>query len=72
MDLSTGGLMASLVIGAVGMGVFLYGKRQERYPQLIGGVALMVYPYFVGGQTLTWVIGGVIIAAITAAVQAGY
>ena len=37
MDFSPGGLLASVVIGAVGMGVFAYGKRQQRFPHLIGG-----------------------------------
>jgi len=35
------------VIGLVGFGLFLYGKKQQRIPQLGVGLALMVYPYFV-------------------------
>ena len=72
MDLSTGNLMASMVVGAVGMGLFLYGKRQERYPHLIGGLAMMIYPYFVAGGGRVWAVGGAIIAAIIIAVQSGY
>jgi len=72
MDLSPDGLFASLVIGALGMGIFLYGKRQERYPQLVGGMALMVYPYFVAGGARTWTIGALIVGAIVLAVQTGY
>jgi len=26
--------------------LFLYGKKQVRLPQLIGGLLLMIYPYF--------------------------
>ena len=45
--LSPGPLFASLVIGAIGLGMFLYGKRQKRIPQILSGVALMAFPYFV-------------------------
>jgi len=72
MSFSTDGLLASLVIGSLGMGLFLYGKRQERFPQLLGGMALMAYPYFVSGNASTLAIGAAIVAAVVAAVQAGY
>jgi len=72
MDFSPEGLWASVVIGSLGMGVFLYGKRQERMPQLLGGLALIVYPYLVSGGRATWAIGAAIVAAIVVAVQAGY
>ncbi len=49
-------LLASLVIGSVGLGLFMYGKRQRRVPHLLAGVVLMVYPYFVGSVALMAVI----------------
>lgn len=55
MDLSLGSVMASLVIGSIGMVLFVYGKRQERLPQLVVGATLMVYPYFIGD--VAWMIG---------------
>ena len=72
MDFSPDGLLASLVIGAVGMGVFAYGKRQQRFPHLIGGAALMVCPYMVSGALQTFALGGAIVAAIVLASGAGY
>jgi multisubunit Na+/H+ antiporter MnhB subunit len=71
-DLSPDGLFSALIVGAVGLGLFMYGKRQERYPQLIGGMALMVYPYFVAGSSRVLTIGALIVGAIVLAVQAGY
>lgn len=47
--MSGNALLASVVIGSVGLGLFAYGKRQRRVPHLIAGVLLMVYPYFVPG-----------------------
>jgi hypothetical protein len=29
-------LLASVIIGSVGMGLFMYGKRQRRTPHLVG------------------------------------
>jgi hypothetical protein len=72
MDFSIDGIMWSIVLGAVGMGLFMYGKKQERYPQLIGGIAFMVCPYLVSGTA--WNVGATaaIIAGMVLAVNAGY
>jgi hypothetical protein len=72
MDLSTDGMMSSVLLGAVGMGLFMYGKKQERYPQLFGGLALMVFPYFVSGTAWTLGAAGAIVAGMVLAVNAGY
>ena len=63
MDLSTGGLMLSLAIGAVGTGLFLYGKKQQRIPTMIAGVVLCVYPYFVPNL---WLMGAVALGILAA------
>jgi hypothetical protein len=55
MDLSLGSLLASFLIGSVGLVLFVYGKRMERMPQLVAGALLMVYPYFV--SDVTWMSG---------------
>ena len=33
-------------VGVLGLVLFMYGKKQQRWPQLAGGLLLMVYPYF--------------------------
>jgi hypothetical protein len=33
--------LASLVVGSVGLGLVVYGKKQLRFPHLIAGVALL-------------------------------
>lgn len=35
----------SLAVSAVGLGIFLYGKKAIRIPQVVAGIALMVAPY---------------------------
>ena len=71
MDLSPGTLFASLLIGAVGFGLFLYGKKQARPPQLVCGVTLMIYPYFVDGVLLMTGIAVLVLAALWLAVRRG-
>ena len=71
MDPSAGSLFASLLVGSIGVGLFLYGRKQSRMPQLVTGVALLVYPYFVTG--VAWMLGvaAALIGALFDAVRAG-
>ena len=56
-------LWVSVVAGAIGMGYFIYGKRQAKYVPMISGVLLCVYPYFVESLLALSVIGLLLIAA---------
>jgi hypothetical protein len=46
MNLDPTWLFLSLIPGGVGFVLFVYGKKQERWPQLAAGLALLIYPYF--------------------------
>jgi hypothetical protein len=39
-------LFLSLIPGGIGLVLLVYGKKQQRWPQLATGLAFMVYPYF--------------------------
>ncbi len=71
MDLSASSLFANILVSTVGFGFFLYGKKQRRVPQLVTGVVLMVYPYFVNGAIAMLAIGAGIVAALWIAVRRG-
>jgi len=58
----TAQLMWSMLFGAVGMGLFIYGKKQRAAIPLLAGMALLVFPYFVSNLYLLLIIG----AALTA------
>src|SRR5205807_726702 len=45
--LDTSSLLWGLLFGSIGLGFFVYGRRQKRVVPLACGVALMVFPYFV-------------------------
>lgn len=36
----------SLIPSGVGFVLFVYGKKQDRWPQMVAGLLLMAYPYF--------------------------
>jgi hypothetical protein len=50
-------LFASLLFGAIGLGVFMYGKKMVLYKPMVIGFILMVYPYFVPQTWLIYTIG---------------
>ena len=54
MELSTGHLVASFVVSTVGFSLFLYGKKQQRLPQLCGGLIMMGCPFF---ASVAWIYG---------------
>lgn len=39
-------LLVSLILGGIGFVLFVYGKKQQRWPHLAAGLLFMVYPYF--------------------------
>ena len=40
-------LFASLFWGSIGVGYWIYGKRQSSLPPMLGGVAMIAVSYFV-------------------------
>ena len=45
MSLDPTWLFLSMIPSGAGFVLFVYGKKQARWPQLAGGLALMLYPY---------------------------
>lgn len=52
----------SIVFSLLGMGYFIYGKKQSDIEFLLGGIALMAYPYFVRSAVYMGLIGIALIA----------
>ncbi|HEX5352971.1 MAG TPA: hypothetical protein VFW60_02725 [Rhodanobacteraceae bacterium] len=55
-------LFWGMLFGAIGVGYFIYGKRQSMIVPLVCGIALIVYPWFVSGALLTVIVGIVLMA----------
>lgn len=55
------GLVWGLVFGAIGLGYFVYGKRQQKFIPLACGLGLMGFPYFVSNPFVLVGVGIVLI-----------
>ena len=68
MSLDPAWLFLSLITSGLGFVLFVYGKKQQRWPQLAAGLIFMVYPYFapslVSLVAIAVVTGGVLWYAI--------
>lgn len=60
--MDTASLLWGLLFSSIGLGYFIYGKKQQRPVPLLCGLSLMVYPYFVSGHILIVAIGGMLSA----------
>ncbi len=69
--MSTASILTGFIISTIGFSVFLYGKKQQRLPQLFSGIVLMVLP-FAFPQPF-WMIAAAILslAALEAALNLG-
>jgi hypothetical protein len=56
-------LLWGVLFSSIGLGFFLYGKKQRAPVPLVCGLALMIYPYFVP-NVIALVAIGIVLAAI--------
>ena len=61
-------LIASIFVSGVGFVLFSYGKKLQRVPQMLCGILMLIYPYFVPDPLLMIAIavglGGLLWAAL--------
>jgi hypothetical protein len=56
-------LFLSLIPGGIGFVLFVYGRKQQRWPQLVGGLIFMIYPYF-ATTVLSLTVAGLLLGAL--------
>lgn len=61
--MDTGLLLWGVLFSGIGIGFFLYGKKQKKPVPLFCGIGLMVLPYFLSSVT-GLIIGSVVLIAI--------
>jgi hypothetical protein len=61
----TSSLLWGLLFGSIGLGFFVYGRRQKTVVPLACGVALMIFPYFVSNTVLLVILGLALVAIHT-------
>jgi hypothetical protein len=72
VNLDPNSLLASLLIGVVGFAVFVYGKKQQRAPHLLVGLALMIYPYFVADPAVMTGLAVCLLGLLWGATKVGF
>ena len=58
----TAALFWGLLFSSIGLGYFIYGKRQHAPVPLVCGIALMVFPYFVSSNWAMVLVGAALMA----------
>ena len=72
MNLDPTWLFLSLIPGGIGFVLFVYGKKQQRWPQLAAGLALLIYPYFTDSVISLIGVGVAIVAGLFVAIRLGW
>ena len=60
--MDVGILLWGLLFSSIGLGFFLYGRKQRAVVPLVCGLVLMIYPYFIPNVIALVAIGVVLIA----------
>lgn len=55
-------LIWGVIFGSIGLGFFVYGKKQKTIIPLLSGIGLMVVPYFISNGYLLMLSGVVLVA----------
>jgi len=71
-DIDVLSLIVSFVVSGVGFVLFSYGRKMKRTPQVVSGLLLMVFPYFVSSVLGMLVIAALLILALVFAVKLGW
>ena len=72
MNLDPTWIFLSLIPSGIGFVLFMYGKKQDRWPHLVAGLILMVYPYFATSVLSLVSVGVLIGGALWYAVREGW
>ena len=65
-------LFASLLWGSIGVGYFIYGKRQQQLMPMLGGVAMIAVSYLVSSALLMSLISIGLMVAVYLLVKRGW
>ena len=55
-------LMWGMLFGSIGLGFFVYGKKQRALVPLVTGIVLFVFPYFISNVYVLVLVGVLLVA----------
>jgi hypothetical protein len=61
LDVSSSLLLLGVLFGSIGLGFFIYGRKQSGLAPLVCGLLLMVVPYFISNALLLFAVGAVLV-----------
>ena len=56
-------LIWGVIFGSIGLGFFVYGKKQKAIIPLLSGIGLMVVPYFISNMYIL-ILSGIVLVAL--------
>lgn len=65
-------LLLSMLVSGIGLVLFVYGRKELRWPHLTAGVVFMAYPYFVDSAVVMLVVGVALGVGLWVLVRMGY
>jgi hypothetical protein len=72
MNLDSTWLLLSLIPSGIGFVLLVYGKKQGRWPHMVAGIALSVYPYVATTVPMLLTVGVLIGVGLWYAVRIGW
>jgi hypothetical protein len=60
--ITTSSLLLGLLFGSIGLGLFIYGRKQRAVVPLLCGLVLMVVPYVISNVWLLFLAGAALVA----------
>jgi hypothetical protein len=60
---NTSTLIWGVIFGSIGLGFFVYGKKQKAIIPLFSGIGLIVAPYFISNMYIL-ILSGIVLVAL--------
>jgi hypothetical protein len=54
-------LIWGVIFGAIGLGYFVYGRKQRAVVPLLTGISLFIFPYFISNVYMLVVLGLILV-----------
>jgi hypothetical protein len=64
-------LLSGLILGAIGMALFIYGKKQMDLRCIAAGAVLCIAPYVISSMPLLWLVSAGVIGGLIAWIKYG-
>ena len=61
-DVTASSLFLGVLFGSIGLGFFIYGRKQRKVVPLLCGLVLMIAPYFIPDTLLLFCVGAALVA----------